>query len=168
MKKIMIFAVIICFGFAAKAQGWQGNTHNGYYCYSLKTTDNIIIHAAKGIDGYMGEALFVKIKVPFNWGNISTGNVKYFKKNLITGASESNSSFFGYQNGWLYFVEFLTEWCSVNDRRGNYPCHTYTITLYEKNDHGDSGGRKITVNTNLDKLNATQMIMNETPFETYW
>lgn len=127
-----------------------------------------MIYVAKGMEGYMGPALFIKMKVPYNWGNISTGCVKYFKKNLITGETDSQSSFFNYKNGWLYFIEYLQDWCSLNDRRGNYPCNTYTITIYEKNDHGNSGGRKIVVNTNLDKLNTNQMLMNEVSFDTYW
>jgi hypothetical protein len=167
-KSILVcFLMLLCL--SSNAQTWQGQvTHNGYSCYSLTTADNIKVYAAKGVDGYMGTALFIKIKVPYNWGNTSTACVKYFKENLVTGETDAQASFFNYKNGYLYFVEYLTDWCSTNDRRGNYACNNYSITLYEKNDHGNSGGRKAVVNLHFEKLNANNMPMNKMAFETYW
>ncbi|MCL2311870.1 MAG: hypothetical protein FWC41_05215, partial [Firmicutes bacterium] len=68
----------------------------------------------------------------------------------------------------LYFTEYLGDWCTGNDRRGNYPCNNYIFTLYEKNDHGRSGGNKTVIDVRFDVLNVSQMKMNEMAFETYW
>jgi len=172
LKILLLVAVLILTTSITHAQTWQHNLkHNGYACSMLKTSDNITIIAAKGIAGNMGPALFIKIKVPYKWGSTSvggTGCVKYVRKHLITGELDSQTSYFNYKDGWLYFEEYLWEWCTMNTKRGNYPCYTYTITLYENNDHGRSTGKKTVVNVNFDKLNTIQMKMNEVAFETHW
>ena len=168
-KTVLILTAVLFFGIIANAQVWQENvSHNGYSCFSLKTANNSTIYAAKGVEGYMGEAVFIKIQVPYDWGNTGTGCVRYFKENLITGETDSQTSFFHYHNGWLYFIEYLSEWCSGNQRRGSYPCNNYTITIYEKNNHGNSPGNKMVVNLHFDKLNTAKMPMNKLSFETHW
>lgn len=171
MRKVLkctMLLLLLMFANILKAQIWSAAVpHNGYSCNSFKTVNNIVLYAAKGLDGSM-ETLFIKIKVPYNWNNTNIANIKYFRKNLATGAAETQSGFFNYKNGWLYFAESLSGWCSSENKRGSNPCYTYTITLYKENDHGYSGSDKIVVNTNLDKLNTDRMIMNELAFETYW
>jgi hypothetical protein len=167
-RTILIIITLFFLSITLHAQVWQHHfKHHGYACSMLKTSNEITVLAAKGMAGDY-ETLFIKIKVPYDWGNISTGCVKYFRKNLISGDMDSRESFFNYKNGWLYFVEDLGEWCTGRDKRGNYPCNTYTITLYENNDHGSSAGKKTVVNISLDKLNTAQMKMNEVAFETHW
>jgi len=170
MKQTLFLATaLFFFGISAFAQEWQHNLkHNGYACSMLKTADNVTIIAAKGMAENMGPALFIKVKVPYNWGNTGTGCAKYVKKNLVSGELSSQSDYFNYKDGWLYFNEYLYEWCTFNTKRGNYPCNTYTLTLYEQNDHGRNTGKKTVVNISLDKLNTTQMRMNEVAFETHW
>lgn len=159
---------IFLLGKSLHAQVWQENVnHNGYNCFVLKTSDNISVYVAKGMEG-SNEMLFFKIRVPYNWGNSGTGLVKYFSENMTTKQTSSESSYFHYNNGYLYFTDYLWEWCSGDVRRGNYPCSTYTITIYEKNDHGRTQGNKIVINLQLDKLNTARMIMNRQSFETYW
>jgi hypothetical protein len=169
MKRVIfILALAVCCGMSAKAQTWKGPvTHNGFSCYSLKTADNGNVYAAKGIDGYTGEVLAIKISVPFNWGDTGTGNVQVFRETLATGEYYTQQVFCHYHNGWLYYTELLPEWCG-SSKRGNYPCHNYTITLYENNDGGSKAGRKLVVNLYLNKLNTSQMVMNKQAFETYW
>jgi len=167
-KTVLITLATLFLGITANAQTWQENiSHHGYSGSSLKTPDNITVIAAKGMEGNC-EAIFIKIRVPFHWGDIGTGFVNVFAENPTTGEKNSQSSHFHYHNGWLYFVEYLNAWCSGNTRRGNYPCNTYTITIYEKNDHGGKPGNKIVVNTHLDKLNTARMTLNKVSFETYW
>ena len=170
MKKVfLLFVAVVGFAISVKAQTWDGVvSHNGYSCYTLKNSNNITVYAARGVESNMGEALFVKIRVPYNWGNTSTGCVNVFAENLVTGAINSQSSYFHYYNGWLYFTEYLFEWCSGDVRRGSCPCNNYTITIYEKNDHGREVGNKIVVNMCFDRLNAVTMPMNKVSFETYW
>jgi hypothetical protein len=169
MKKvILILAAAVCCGMSVKAQTWKGAvTHNGYYCHSLNNADNITVYAAKGVEDYTGEVLAVKISVPFDWGNTGTGDVQVFQENLATGEYYTQQVFCHYHNGWLYYTEFLHEWCG-SYRRGKYPCHSYTITLYENNDGGSKAGRKLAVNLYLNNLNTSQMIMNKQAFDTYW
>ena len=168
--KVALIEIVLFFsGISANAQMWQENAnHNGYYCSVLKTSNIITVYAAKGMDGNI-ETLFFKISVPYNWGNSpGTGYVNFFSENLATRQTRTDASFFHYNNGWLYFTDILGEWCSVDIRRGNYPCSTYTITIYEKNDHGRSPGNKVVINLQLDKLNTAKMTMNRQSFETYW
>ncbi|MDD4351139.1 MAG: hypothetical protein PHP83_03035 [Clostridia bacterium] len=79
-KTLLIFCFCLYYGTIAFAQTCQPINHNDYSYYSLTTTDNVMIYLAKGIEGYMGPAFFIKMKVPYNWGNIRTGCVKYLKK----------------------------------------------------------------------------------------
>ena len=169
MKKILVACIFICcFEVSVKAQQWEGAiSHNGYSCYLLKTSNNITAYAARGVDGNL-EVLFIKIQVPYNWGNTGTGHVNVFAENLATGSTKTQSVYYHYNNGWLYIIESLPGWCSVDIRRGKLPCNNYTITIYEKNDHGRSGGNKIAVNMCLDRLNTSIMPMNKVSFETYW
>jgi hypothetical protein len=158
-KTAMIAVAAMFIAGTVNAQTWKGVVmHNGYYCYSLKTANNITVYSALGVS-----QIFIKISVPFKWDDETrVGYVQYFVENLLTGECDTQSTTFSYHNGWLYFGEYLFDWC------GNYPCNNYTITLYENNDAGRNVGRKVVVNLYLNNLNTSQMVMNKQAFETYW
>ena len=110
----------------------------------------------------------MKIQVPYNWGKTSTGHVNIFMENKASGDQSSHSINYNYREGWLYIVEHLSTWCNGDIRRGNYPCNTYVVTIYENNDNGINPGKRIVVNTHLDKLNTARMHMNKVYIETHW
>ena len=165
----LITTALFFISIASQAQVWQvSGAHNGYSCLMMKTSDNVTVYAAKGMI-YSNEALFFKIRVPFDWNDRGgTGCVGVFSENIVTKAKSSQTSYFDYRNGWLYFTEYLWEWCSGVQQRGDFPCNTFVITLYEKNDHGRAPGKKIVVDMKLDKLNVSRMPMNRQNFETHW
>jgi len=168
-KTILFSIALIFISLTVSAQVWQGPvTHNGYSCWTLKTTNNITVYAAKGMSGNQ-EVLFMKIRVPYRWSDVGrTACVNYYTENQASGAKGTHSTYFDYYNGWMYFIEFLYEWCSGDQRRGSFPCNTYMITMYEKNDHGNNPGNKTIVDIHLNKLNTARMVMNKQSFETHW
>lgn len=137
------------------SQLWDGPyRHGSVLCYRLSEENQPVILAAKTCGTFFimtVDAVVFKIKSPYKLrGGLARVKITTFNRegDVINTGQES----LRYKNGWIYH--------KVGISYDGFPLNDFIITIYEKNDFGQSNGRKKSIRTHLFDLDTSEMPMN--------